>query len=237
MSRTFLASAALALAATAVACGSDDPVAEIGDSWAATQQALDRAVASAWEARLSYGDALDAFDDGGSEWDAARDKSWADFEGSRALWREAKQAWDTAWDNDYAYWNGRGAAEAAAAAREAKAVWDAEEAAVEDAVDAAEAALGAEGEVLSGAAAPEAAAAAEATAQDAWLMVAAEWTAAWDASVDAWEKYAAAWQSDNPEAAEQAGAAVRRAGSALSWDTGWSAALDSIVKAWEAAAG
>lgn len=235
MRRTLTTLAALALAATAIACG-NGPVADTRDSWEATQQALDRAVDSAWKARLSYGDALDAFDDGGSEWDAARDKAWADFEGSRALWREAKQAWDTAWDNDYAYWNGRGAGDAAAAAIEAKAVWDAEEAAVEDAVDAAEAALGAEGEVLSGAAAPEAAAAAEETAMNAWLLVAAEWTVAWNASMDAWEKYAAAWESDNPEAAEQAGAAVRRARSALSWDTGWSAALDSIIKAWDAAA-
>lgn len=226
----------VALAAVATACGTD-PVAETRDSWEAVQQSLDRAVAAAWEARRSYGDALDAFDDRASEWDIARDKAWADFEEARSLWIEAKAIWDTAWDNDYAYWTGRGAGAAAAAAVEAKAIWDAEEVAVEDAVDAAEGALGAEGEVLSGRASPEVAAAAEAVASESWLKVAAEWTLAWEASMAAWEEYAAAWEADNEEAAEQAGAAVRRAASALSWDTGWSAALDSIINAWDAAAG
>ena len=234
MRRTISILAALALAATA--CGTD-PVAETRDSWGIVQQTLDKAVGAAWEARFSYGAALDALDGEDAEWNAARDKAWAEFEEARTLWIEAKRAWDRAWDNDYAYWNARDADDAAMAAVEAKVTWDAEEAALEAAIDSAEQALDVEDAVRAGGATMDAATEAEATARAAWELVLREWTAAWNATRAAWEKYASSWAVDNPAAAEQAGAAVRRARDALSWDTGWSASLDSIISAWDAAVG
>ena len=213
-------------------------------------------MAAVWEARFSYGAALDALDGEDSEWAAARDKAWADFEEARTLWNEAKQAWDGAWGKDIAYWNVRNP-DAALAAVKAKFAWDAEEAALEGAIDAAEQALNVDDAVRTGGATAEA----EAAARAVWELAARDWRAAWNASAAfipagrnaasmmarewraalavstaAWEKYAAAWETDNPAAAEQAGAAVRRARDARSWDTGWSASLDSIIGAWDAAA-
>ena len=234
MRKTVTILAALALAATA--CGTD-PVAETRDSWGVVRQALDKAVGAAWTARFSYGAALDALDGDDSEWAAARDKAWTDFEEARTLWREAKRAWDRAWDNDYAYWNARDADDAAMAAVEAKVTWDAEEAAFEAALDTTERALDIEDAVRSGSAVAAAASEAEDTARAAWLLVTVEWTAAWAASITAWEKYAASWQIDNGQAAEQVEVAIRRAREALSWDTGWSAAMDAIISAWDAARG
>lgn len=234
MRRTVTILAALALAATA--CGTD-PVAETRDSWGVVQQALDKAVEAAWEVRFSYEAALDALDGDDSEWSAARDKAWADFEEARTLWNEAKRAWDRAWDNDYAYWNARDADDAAMAAVEAKVTWDAEEAAFEAALDTTERALDIEDAVRSGSAVADAASEAEDIARAAWLLVTVEWRAAWAASVTAWERYAAFWEVDNGRAAEQAKAAARRAREAFSWDTGWSASMDAIISAWDAARG